>query len=275
MKRRTAPIFILAENSRRRHQRRRGASAPRGGASPGRRQGRRNPSAASCPRPAAVPSLPHDLGFQSSSAAASPAHRRARGCPRVGIGPAPGGGKRVGLPCIGPVRRALRGQFTATRSPFALNKASREAHETLDGGVLSPRGLMLLGRTGAGSGGRGGYRVKWRCNPSRWKRPARAFPFSTQAMSRGRRSMTRHGTSTPTGWCSISPRTIRFQWRAGPDGRHGHGDLAGRKGLARDDKRRRGSHRPCAPERGRGLGRQRRRPRGSPAALVCNRCAAP
>jgi len=30
----------------------------------------------------------------------------------------------------------------------ALNKASREAHETLDGGVLSPRGLMLLGGPG-------------------------------------------------------------------------------------------------------------------------------
>jgi D-arginine dehydrogenase len=41
---------------------------------------------------------------------------------------------------------------------IALNKASREEFDTLDGGFLSPRGLMLLGGPGEEAEARGGYR---------------------------------------------------------------------------------------------------------------------
>jgi D-arginine dehydrogenase len=54
-------------------------------------------------------------------------------------------------------RRSTR-RITGTPSPIALNKASRADHDTLDGGFLSPRGLLLLGRAGRGGDGGGGYR---------------------------------------------------------------------------------------------------------------------
>jgi D-arginine dehydrogenase len=90
----------------------------------------------------------------------------------------------------------------------ALNKASRADHDTLDGGLLSPRGLMLLGGPGEEAAAEADIDTM-ALTPISVEEARAHVPILDTAHVTRAGFTTRPGISTPTGWCSISPRTIR------------------------------------------------------------------
>jgi hypothetical protein len=203
--------------------------APRSGASRGDAEGGATPRPSLAHAPCPVACLAHDLGLHR--------HRRRH---RRNIG-----GRALsdlGTVLLLEAETALAYHASGRSAALyeanyghpvtiALNKASRADHDTLDGGFLSPRGLMLLGGPGEEATAEADIDTMALVPISPEEARARVPILDPEHVTRA--GFTRRpGTSTPTGWCSIS------QGRSAPTAARctratGHGDRARRRPLER------------------------------------------